>query len=209
MNKISLRFWLAALGAVFAMTPPSYAESPTTRMTVDSLPQNVAAFEPFRDRTATTPEGGAIVLLAALRLYQADPATGIHALIMAVDSNHLTTDTGPQSYKGFTISRQTKDLIDRQLKGTPYLLDSYLPGTSADTGYRAANPPYTFTLSSNRFSGSVESGQFKVFLPSSGADTPRPITLKRNSKGIWKASEFSSLLVGIKKPVSAAPADNL
>lgn len=188
---------------------PLAAENPTHTVTVSSMPADVAAFEQFRDATATTPEGGAVALLLALRLYQANPTTGIQALIMAVDSNHLVASTGPHSYKGFTLARATKDLVDRQLAGTPYLLDSYLPGTSAATGYRATNPPFTFALTSNQFSGSPNSGQFKVFLPSSGADTPRPVTLKRNSKGIWKASEFSSLLVGIKKPASAAPADAL
>ncbi|WP_167882958.1 DUF6935 domain-containing protein [Leptospira barantonii] len=43
----------------------------------------------------------------------------------------------------------------------------------------------------------------------SGADTPRPVTLKKNAKGVWKAREFSSLLVGIKKPASKNPADDL
>ncbi|PJZ67009.1 hypothetical protein CH371_02710 [Leptospira wolffii] len=36
-----------------------------------------------------------------------------------------------------------------------------------------------------------------------------PVTVKKNSKGVWKASEFSSLLVGIKKPTTSNPADDL
>jgi len=35
----------------------------------------------------------------------------------------------------------------------------------------------------------------------SGADSPRPITLTRNNKGIWKASSWHSLLVTIKAPL--------
>ncbi len=34
-----------------------------------------------------------------------------------------------------------------------------------------------------------------------GAATPRPVTLKRNDRGVWKAYEWSSLLVGVRPPV--------
>ena len=47
----------------------------------------------------------------------------------------------------------------------------------------------------------MEQGVFKVFFSCSGADSPRPITLARNKRGIWKASGWHSLLVTVKAPL--------
>lgn len=38
----------------------------------------------------------------------------------------------------------------------------------------------------------------KMFVYSTGADTPRPVALTRNDKGLWKGVEWSSLEVGIR-----------
>ncbi|MDV6237720.1 hypothetical protein CH379_018990 [Leptospira ellisii] len=148
-----------------------------------------------------------VSLIAALHLYSKNKEEGIKALILVVDSSHLNEDS--KGYKGFSLSRNLVDLIKRQIEQHPYLIGSYLPGSSASNGYIPGPPPYSFTLSSNRFSGSTESGERKLFIPSSGADTERPVTLKRNPKGIWKVKEFSSLLVGIKKPAAKNGADDL
>jgi hypothetical protein len=185
-----------------------FAQNATYKVTVNTVPGDIASFEAFRDSLATTPEGGAIVMLFALRLYQQNRTEGTKALIVAVDSNRLSKSTGPDSYKGFALDNSTKFLLG-QIEKYPYMLNSYLPGATRANGYTPSAPPYIFTLTSNQYSGSVESGQIKLFLPSSGADTPRPITLKRNSKGIWKAAEFSSLLTGVAPPATANPGDDL
>ncbi len=39
-----------------------------------------------------------------------------------------------------------------------------------------------------------------MYLWSTGADTPRPIALERNDKGLWKAFEWSSLEVDVRPP---------
>lgn len=43
-------------------------------------------------------------------------------------------------------------------------------------------------------------GLVKLFLYSSGADSPRPIQLSRNDKGLWKAYSWSSLESGVRPP---------
>ncbi|WP_367898238.1 hypothetical protein AB3N61_00705 [Leptospira sp. WS58.C1] len=185
------------------------AQNDTYTVTANSWPSDFSSFESFRDTNASTSQGAVIVLLAALSIYSKNAEEGKKALIICLDANSLIADTSPNGYKGFNINRNTIDLVKRQLEQHPYLIGSYLPGSSFQNGYKPSNPPYTFSLTSNRFSGTEESGQKKLFLPSSGADTPRPVTVKRNAKGIWKASEFSSLLVGIKKPATSNPADDL
>lgn len=185
------------------------AQNETYTVTANSWPSDFSSFESFRDANASTSQGAVIVLLAALSIYSKNAEEGKKALIISLDANSLISDTSPNGYKGFNINRNTIDLVKRQLEQHPYLIGSYLPGSSFQNGYKPSNPPYNFTLTSNRFSGTEESGQKKLFLPSSGADTPRPVTVKRNAKGVWKASEFSSLLVGIKKPATSNPADDL
>ncbi|PJZ77956.1 DUF6935 domain-containing protein [Leptospira neocaledonica] len=185
------------------------AQNETYTVTANSWPADFSSFESFRDANAINPQGAVIVLLAALSIYSKNAEEGKKALIISLDANSLISDTSPNGYKGFNINRNTIDLVKRQLEQHPYLIGSYLPGSSFQNGYKPSNPPYNFTLTSNRFSGTEESGQKKLFLPSSGADTPRPVTVKRNAKGVWKASEFSSLLVGIKKPATSNPADDL
>ena len=184
------------------------AQNPTYNVTVNSIPADIASFEAMRDSIASTPEGGAVAFVIALKMYMTNPTEGIKAIIVAVDQGNLGKSNSSESYKGYGLDNSAKFLIG-QLKGKPNTVNSYLPGSSRQNGYTPANPPYNFTLSSNRFSGSVESGEFKVFIPSSGADTPRPITMKRNTKGIWKASGFSSIVVGVAAPVVTDDGDDL
>jgi hypothetical protein len=94
-----------------------------------------------------------------------------------------------------------------QVQGKAYLPWAYIEGATPENGYAVSGPPYVVTCTDNPYSGDVDSGQFKVFVACSGADSPRPVTLKRNNKGIWKASEWSSLLVGVKMPVEESDDD--
>lgn len=42
----------------------------------------------------------------------------------------------------------------------------------------------------------------KIFIYSGGADSPRPVTVKRNKHGQWKLTSYGSLCVGVRKPAS-------
>ncbi|MHA2208283.1 MAG: DUF6935 domain-containing protein [Candidatus Thorarchaeota archaeon] len=42
----------------------------------------------------------------------------------------------------------------------------------------------------------------KIFIHSGGADSPRPVTVKRNKHGQWKLTSYGSLCVGVRKPAS-------
>ena len=54
----------------------------------------------------------------------------------------------------------------------------------------------------NPYSGDASEGRLKVFVASSGAASPRPVTLQRNNRGLWKAVEWSSLTLGVAAPSS-------
>ena len=130
--------------------------------------------------------------------------------MLVLDSSHLQADTSGKGYKGFSVSKTSLSFIERQLSQNPMLMESYLPGSSPSNGYTPSEPPYSFTLTSNRFSGDASKGTIKLFIPCSGASTPRPVTVTRNSKGVWKAKEFSSLIVGVAKATNTVdPADDI
>ena len=42
----------------------------------------------------------------------------------------------------------------------------------------------------------------KIFIHSGGADSARPVTVKRNKHGQWKLTNYGSLCVGVRKPAS-------
>jgi hypothetical protein len=87
-----------------------------------------------------------------------------------------------------------------QVGSRSYIPRSYIQGTTPRNGYRLPEAPYRFEFAHNPYSGDEASGAYKVFLVSSGADSARPVSLRRKEGGLWKAWEWSSLLVGVRPP---------
>ncbi|MCJ7626450.1 MAG: hypothetical protein MUO76_23405 [Anaerolineaceae bacterium] len=168
----------------------------------EALPKSIAEFISLRDQLAQTPQGGAAVMIAALLAFGEDEELGMQCLTVAVDRERLQEGTG--GYKGWELRVRDRRLIESQLRGKAHILRSYIQGTYPDGGYALAVPPYEIAFSANPYSGDVESGKFKVFVDSSGADTTRPVGMRRNNRGVWKALEWSSLLVGVR----AGPVDD-
>ena len=100
------------------------------------------------------------------------------------------------------ISLSMKQLTERQLKKNSYVIRSYFSGTSPENNYSIPEKNLESVLSTNRYSGTAEEGKVKFFVDCSGADSPRPITVKRNSHQEWYTHEFSSLIVGIRAPAN-------
>ena len=159
---------------------------------------SVEEFISLRDQVACTPEGGAVMMIMALLAYVEDADLGRQCLTIAVDRGRLAS--GPKGYKNLQLSRSGLQRIEMQIEKQVYLPSSYVKGASPENGYRLPDPPYTFQCSDNRYSGDASSGTYKLFVSCSGASSPRPVTVKMNDKGIWKASEWSSLIVGIQAP---------
>jgi hypothetical protein len=182
--------------ALFAMLRPAglFAES----ITVADLPGTTEEFLTLRDSLAQTPEGGAALFVVALLKYVEDPALGEQYLTIALDLQNLTKSE--QGYKGYRPGNSIQ-YHQRRIHGMKHLPGSYVVGTSAAEGYQAG-PPYQFDFSRNKFS-EIKADQIKVFIACTGAASPRPITLRRNDKGLWKVYEASSLFVGVVAP--AAP----
>lgn len=168
-------------------------EAERSMVTIDPLPQSAEAFAVLQERVARTPEGGAAVMVVALLLYAEDKVLGERCLGEAVDGGRLQPVAA-----GRRLGRRDLQLIASQVGGRPYVLRSYLAGACPENGYRMPEPPLQIEWSANPYSGDVDSGSYKVFVASSGADSPRPVTVRRDPEGLWKAYEWSSLLLGVR-----------
>ncbi|MCW5806140.1 MAG: hypothetical protein KIT31_27495 [Deltaproteobacteria bacterium] len=164
------------------------------RIELGTLPRDTDAYLALRDRLATTPWGGAAMFVAGIVLYGEDRALAIRCLTAMIDSALLVD--GPDGLQGKQPAPAVlRDLRDR-LGEKPWIARSYLDGTSHERGYAPPDGPLAVRLREQ--SRDVGESDAKVFVFSSGADSPRPIRLLRNVKGIWKAREWSSLEVGVR-----------
>lgn len=194
-------------GAIFTLIfiagSGAFVTAQETSIDLPEVPATIEEFVAFRDATATTPEGGAAVFVLAMLQYVADEKLGLEALTVALDRYHLSKSNAV--YRGFgpglSVRRQFKDYLGTR----PYLAASYVAGTSPDTGYQLPEQ-LKVSLSRNAYSN-LAPNRIKVFVACSGAASPRPMTLQVNNRGIWKAYEFSSFLVGVRPPVEAVDDD--
>ncbi len=106
---------------------------------------------------------------------------------------------GPKEMTGFD-----QQFVRDRLKGRGYIVRSYFKGATPENSY-TATAPYTVEVSENSHSRE-EDGYVKLFVRSSGADSPRPITLrKKPSTGQWFVWQPASLLTDVRKPAESDP----
>lgn len=172
---------------------------------VDSIPSNVDEFVKLRDSISTTPQGGAAAFLVALKMYADNPSEGIKAIIVALDQSRLSKGNGKNNYKGYQVGGSETFLLGQIDKGK-HIPNTYFDSSSPENGY-TVSAPYTMQFFSGKYSGDPATGKTKVFVQCSGADSRRPISVAKNDKGIWKVTEFSSVVVGVKKPASTTSDD--
>jgi len=183
------------------------AQAEEKALVIDRAPENVAQFLTLRNEIGQTPEGGAAMFLLALQRYQEEPSEGLKFLILTTDKSQLVKSHEAESYGGYTLHKVERTRMTQQLEQYPYLIHSYFAGAIPENDYTPAPAPFSFTFSLTSYSGSEKSGRIRLYIPSSGTDTPRPITLRRDNKGIWKVTEYSSLLVGIRLPEGLKKSD--
>jgi len=129
------------------------------------------------------PEGAAALCIMALNMMTQDEAAGTDCL------KALNPDVPQSSLR----------LAESQLRHAPYLIRSLFLGTSPENRYTLPEM-LEIEFTTNIYSGTPGLGQIKLFAACSGADSPRPITVSRRENGSWYASEWSSLIVGIRPP---------
>ena len=159
------------------------------------IPDNIEEFVKMRDELATTPEGGAAIFVMAMILFGNDIKMGEQAFVVALDRYNLSASAN--GYKGFMPSNSLKFHLDRFVS-KPYWGKTYILGTNFEQGYQL---PAELKVETSRNPSSQQSnGDIKVFVKCTGADMLRPITMRVNDKGIWKAYECSSMFVDMRAP---------
>ena len=173
---------------------------------ISSIPANADQFIAMRDEIATTPEGGAAMFIVAMLGFSKSESLGMQFLTLALDQYNVGSGS---AYKGYAPSSSIMYHVNRLNRQNvwSYTGFAYVSGASASDNYQVS-APYTIITSRNKYSGDESSGRVKVFVNVFGF-SPRPITLKRNEKGIWKAYECSSMFVNVPPPASSSSSDPL
>ena len=138
----------------------------------------------------TRPENVCMMFLCALNLYLKNRDEGIEALNLL---------RGPRPMTGYDV----QFLRDR-LRGKTYLPLAYFSGATPDNGY-TPRPPYSLDVLPDPTGQNLGDGYLKVFIRTAGADSPRPITLRRKGQSTWCLWEYSSILSGIRPPKAEDP----
>ena len=159
------------------------------QVTFDELPTTVDMLRALPQANLQEPHFAAALLIPALCLWPTDQSAALEMV------NFLK---GPQG-----LSAYDKQFINDRLRGKEYVPFSYFAGTSPGNEYKPSQP-YTVTVSTVP-SSFDEAGYAKLYLQSSGADSPRPVQIrKKESSGEWFLWD-QMLLSDIRPPVSADP----
>lgn len=171
------------------------AGTPEDRVHLGLLPPTLQDFEHLQ-KGAVTPERGATLLILAMLVFEDNPKEAEKMVIAAITDNNLNiTEGGSKSLMPYM-----KDHLHKRLAKDPNIARSYVEGATPQNGYALpVGQGYTFRFSRNRLS-QVSDTQVRVFVATSGQSSPRPVFMKLQPNGIWKAEEVSSLFVGVYLP---------
>ena len=160
----------------------------TEKIVFADIPESLEAFKSLPQAALSTPFDTAAMTVVALSVYPADKELCFRML------DYLR---GPRPMSGMD-----KQFIADRFCDKDYVPRSYFEGATPNNDYMPATP-YTVTVKSDPHSYD-EQGIAKLFIPSSGADSPRPIKLRQAKDGKWYLWE-QFLLAGIRQPESSNP----
>lgn len=168
------------------MYPQQQAPAPAYQtFTFHALPRSVNELAQLPGSDLRTPFQTAALTVLALCAYPTDPNASIAML------DYLR---GPRPMSGYD-----KQFLRDRFAEKPYKALSYLAGTSPENGYTPSQP-YAVTIIQTPISFQ-QPNYAKLFVRSSGADSPREICLRLDKTGCWRLWE-QLLLVDIRPPAS-------
>ena len=160
----------------------------TQQIVFPSVPTSLEQFLSLPQSAMATPFDTAALTVLALSVY---PDKKELAFTM------LDALRGPRP-----LNNMDKQFIADRFRGKDYIMRSYFDGSSPENDYRPTEP-LTVTISENQISCS-EPNFVKLFVACSGADSPRPVQLRKAKDGKWYVWE-QFLLTGIRQPESLDP----
>ncbi len=159
----------------------------TETMSFAKLPNNVDELKALPEAAMSTPFQTAALVVATICRYK-DSREDCIAML-----NFLR---GPRPMMPYDIQFLRDRLGDKE-----YLPPSYFAGSSPQNNY-VPTVPYTVTVFDDTYSY-VEENYARLYIRSSGADSPRPIKLRRKGDQwfLWE----NYLLPDIRKPAAQDP----
>ena len=152
------------------------------------IPRSLDDFRALPQAALSTPFDTAALTVAALCVYPTDRELCFQMLDFL---------RGPRLMNGMD-----KQFIADRFRGKDYIPRSYFEGAEPGNDYTPF-VPYTVTVKSDPHSYD-EQGMARLYIPSGGADSPRPIKLRLAKDGKWYLWE-QYLLTGIREPESSNP----
>lgn len=156
-------------------------------ITLEKLPTNVEELKAMAD--LSSPFNTAALAVAAFINYEKDVNAAIEMI------NFLK---GPQP-----LSVMDTQFIRDRLAGKGYVVRSYVEGTSVENDYTIPDGPIRIEVSDNPYSYTNE-GYAVLYLKSSGADSPRPVTLRKKGDSTWCLWQHT-FLSDVRVPKSQNP----
>ena len=155
----------------------------------ERIPATLDELKALPEASLKEPEFGAALFVAAMMNYKDDPAAAISML------EFLKGPAGVSEYEKQFIK-------DRLCDGKEYVVRSYFAGTSPENNY---TPSVPFEITPEKDSASEQDGRIRVFMRSSGADSPRMIKMRlKASTGEWFIEE-EMILSDIRIPKEMDP----
>ncbi len=146
--------------------------------TFQELPKNLEELKALPEASLDNAYKTTALCVLALCQYETDEAATIEML------NFLK---GPE-----TVSEAEKIFLRDRLKGKGYKTLSFFKGATTQNNYQPTKP-YSITVSENPYSFNEENWA-TLYLTSAGADTPRPVKLrKKPSTGQWFINDIQCL----------------
>lgn len=165
------------------------AGNKSERVVFNNLPETYEQFISLPQASLSTPFQTAAMTVLAFCFYPKDSELCYRMIDFL---------RGPRPMNG-----SDKQFIADRFRDKDYVPRSYFAGATPSNDYQPV-APYTVELRENQYTYSVD-GMAKLFIPSGGADDPRPIQLRKAKDGKWYLWEYSSILLGIRQPESANP----
>ena len=155
----------------------------------ERIPATLDELKALPEASLKQPEFGAALFVAAMMNYKDDPATAISML------EFLKGPAGVSEYEKQFIK-------DRLSDGKEYVVRSYFAGTSPENDY---TPSVPYSVTPERDLSFEENGRARIFMKSSGADSPRMIKMRlKASTGEWFIEE-ELILSDIRIPKNMDP----
>lgn len=152
-----------------------------------ALPESVEEMKALPEAALTSPFETAALTVCALCAYAAKPEIGTEMLDFL---------KGPQP-----LTNHDKQFLRDRFAAGKHIPFSYFAGATPANNYTPAEP-FTVTVSADPHSYDEE-GYVKLFIPSGGADSPRPVVLRRKGEQwfLWQ----QLLMSGIRTPQAQDP----